>query len=834
MEDRVAGLCGTMSNVSEAIARLLADTARDVRHAARLLALTPGFTAVAVLSLALGIGSSTAVFSVVDAALLNPLPYEDPARLMAIHGTSSTTTSNPVSYPNYRDWRDRVRTFEAIAAWRIEMFTLSGPERAERVIGGRVSANYFAVLRVPPLVGRTFTPAEDARGGPPVAILGERLWRRRFAGDPGVVGGTVILDGTPHAVVGVMPARVGVGVIPRLFDDVFLPIGQYDDPLFLSRHVTGTDVIGRLGPGIDRTAARAELAAISDALAAAYPESNRGVGANVVPLSAALVGDLQITLTLLLAAAAVVLLIACANVNGLMLARFTARSQEFAVRASLGATRIRIVRQALTEGLCLASLGGMLGVPIAVWGPDVALSVMPSALPDLVDVDVNPRVLLVAAVTVLATGLLCAAAPAHRASGLLLTAGLRTARGVQRPLARQALLAAEVALMVVLLAGAGLMAKSLDNLWRVDPGFDPGDVVTFMTGLPADRAADPERVRTTLGQIAERLATVPGVEAAATVFGAVPYTGNNNAVDFWRAGDARPEGSDARLALFSAVGPEYFRVMRIPLRRGRAFTTFDAAGSPPVAIVDEGFARGVFAGEDAIGQRMHLDAFDEPVEVVGVVGRVSHWGLDGGDPTRARIQVYVPNAQLADALTPLAARQMSVVVRASRSAPGMIDALRTALGTFDGEQVMIFEGWMAEGVARSLAPRRFSLALLGAFSLMALVLAAVGIHGLAWFVVTERTREIGVRKALGAQGRDIVQALLHPIGRAVALGVVLGLPIAVAMARVFAGTLFGVSSADPATLAGVCGLTSCVALAAVCHPARRMLRVDPVVALRHD
>lgn len=282
-----------MTNVREGLAHFFADAGRDVRHAARMLAQTPGFTAVAVLSLALGIGSSTAVFSVVDAALLNPLPYEDPTRLMAIHGTSSTTATNPVSYPNYLDWRDRVRTFEAIAAWRLEMFTLSGPERAERVIGGRVSANYFAVLRVPPLLGRTFTLAEDERGGSPVVILGERLWRRRFGGDPRVVGRTVTLDGKPHSVIGVVPTRVGVGVIPRLFDDVFLPIGQYDDPLFLSRHVNAMDVIGRLRPGIDVTTARAEFLTISEALAAAYPETNRGVGANVVPLRDALAGDLR-------------------------------------------------------------------------------------------------------------------------------------------------------------------------------------------------------------------------------------------------------------------------------------------------------------------------------------------------------------------------------------------------------------------------------------------------------------------------------------------------------------------------------------------------------------
>jgi predicted permease len=690
------------------------------------------------------------------------------------------------------------------------------------------------VLRVPPLLGRTFTPAEDDRGGPPVVLLGERLWRRRFAADPGVVGKAAILDGQPHTVIGVVPARVGVGVIPRLFDDVFLPIGQYDDPLFLSRHVTGMDVIGRLRPGADAATAQAELATISEALAAAYPDANRGIGAKVVPLRDVLAGDLRPALRLLLAAAGILLLMTCANTSGLMLARFMARSQEFAVRASLGATRMRIVRQVLTEGLLLAFLGGTLGASIAVWGPGAVLSMMPSALPDLVDVHVNARVLIAAAFATLASGSLCAAAPAYRATGRLLPSGLRTVGRGHRHWPRHALLAMQVALMVVLLVGAGLMARSLAKLWQVDPGFDPRNVVTFMTGLPPEQAAEPETVRRTVRQLADHLATVSGVDSAAAVFGALPYTGNNNAVDFWRAGEARPEGSDSRLALFSAVSRDYFRVMRIPVRRGRAFNAFDRSGTVPVAIVDDAFARSVFPGQEAIGQRIHLDAFDEPAEVVGVVGSVRHWGLDGGDASRARIQIYVPDAQLADGLAPLAARQLSVVVRAPQSTPAMLDALRSALRAFDSEQAMINEGAMADGIARSLAGRHFSLTLLGAFALMALVLSAVGVYGLASFAVTERTREIGVRKALGAQGRDLVRALLRPIGLATTLGVALGIPTAVLVARLLAGALFGVTPADPLTLLAVGGLTSCVTLAAVCQPARRMLRVDPVGALRHE
>ena len=357
--------------------RFLDEMRQDARHAARTLVRHPSFTAAAVLSLALGIGANTAIFSVFDATVLRPLPYAEPGRLIAIHGTSSTTRTNSVSYPNFLDVRARTRTFEEIAAWRIEMFTLAGQPQAERLIGGRVSASYFSILRVPPLVGRTFAAREDQPGGPAVVLLGERLWRRRFAADTRVVGQPVTLDGKPYTVIGVMPAHVGVGVIRRLYDDVFLPIGQYDDELFLSRHVNAAAAIGRLRPGVGLAEARAEMDTIATSLAAAYPEANKGVGVNAVPLEDDLVGDLQPTLMLLLAAVTFVLLIACANVSNLILARFTRRSQEFAVRAALGAGRARILRQALTESVCLAFAGGAVGVVLAAWGTRAALSLDP-------------------------------------------------------------------------------------------------------------------------------------------------------------------------------------------------------------------------------------------------------------------------------------------------------------------------------------------------------------------------------------------------------------------------------------------------------------------------
>jgi len=817
--------------------QLLEDTVRDVRHAARTLLRHPSFAAAAVLSLALGIGPSVAIFSVVDAAVLNPLPFDDSDQLIAIQGTSSKSVTNPVSYLNYLDWRERVKTVEDIAAWRIEMFTLTGGPQAERLIGGRVSAGYFQILRVQPLVGRTFDAGEDRLGGPPVVLLGERLWRRLYGGDPRVVGQAVTLSGKPHTVIGVMPAHVGIGVIARLYNDVFLPIGQYDDKMFLSRHVNAMDVIGRVRNDVSLAEVRADLGAIASALEAAYPDANKGIGVNVRPLEQVLVGDLRPTLVLLLACVAFVLLIACANVSNLILARLSGRAQEFAVRSSLGASRARILRQALSESICLAVVGGTIGVALAVWGTRVALSILPSALPEIVEVRPNMRVLLVAALTTLLCGLVCAVVPVMRVTRPDLGHVLRPigrAASSRRHRAQHAFLVTQVALTFVLLVCAGLMTRSLARLWQVDPGFEPRGVVTFMTGLPNDRATDPERVRMTLRQIAEQVALVPGVEATSAVFGALPYTGNNNAVDFWRAGEPEPEGSDAPLALFSAVGADYFRTLGIPVLKGRTFGNHDTSRSPLVAIIDDAFAQAVFLNEDPIGQRIRLDQVPEPVEVVGVVSQVKHWGLDVARTTGPRMQVYVPHEQLPDRLAPMAARAFSVVARSSRPTPEALASLRAALRGFDSGQVMNNERTMEAGIVGSLANRRFALILIATFAALALALSTVGIYGLAAYLANQRTTEIGVRIALGASRGDVLRAVLGSIARVTLLGIAIGLVASLGTARLIAGMLFSVSPTDPVTLVGVPIVLVSVVLAASYLPARRALSVDPIVALRNE
>jgi predicted permease len=828
---------GGSASGSRIVTRFLEEIRQDVGHAARLSIQRPSFAAAAALSLALGIGANTAIFSVVDAALLNPLPYPNADRLVAIHGTSSAALEGAISYPNFLDWRARTQAFEGIAAWRLEMFTIAGQPQAERLTGGRVSATYFSILGVQPLLGRTFTAQEDQPGGAPVVLLGERLWRRRFAADPRVVGQAVMLDGAPYTVVGVMPAHVGVGVIRRLYDDVFLPIGQYEDELFLSRDVHSVAALGRVRRGVGLAEARAEMDTIARSLAATYPEANKGVGVNVVPLEEDLVGDLQRTLWVLLGAVALVLLIACTNVSNLILARFTGRTQEFAVRAALGAGRARILRQTLTEATCLALAGGAVGIALATWGARAALSVIPSALPDIVTVEMNWRVLLVAVTATLSSALMCAIVPALRATRPSFNQLQQSGRGlsVQRHRAQRTFLVTQVALTMMLLVGAGLLTRSLVRVWRVDPGFDPRGVVTFMTGLPREHTGDPERVRITVRQIAERLAAVPGVDAASAVIGALPYTGNNNAVDFWRAGEPRPVGSDAPLALFSAVGPDYFRAMGIPVLKGRAFAPHDTSEGAPVAIVDQRFAAGVYPDRDPIGQRIHLDRFDEPIEIIGVVGNVKHWGLDDRPLGHgAQVQVYVPDAQLPDSLVALAVSRFSVVTRSSIPTTEALGSLRAALREYDSGQVMIDQTAMAEGIARSLAGRRFSVTLLGTFALLALVLSTVGIFALSSYLATQRTQEVGVRIALGAQPRDIVQALIGPLGRVAAIGTVLGLLASLWVTRLIAAMLFNTSPVDPVTLGGVAALLFAVMLLASYLPARRAMRVDPVIALRHE
>jgi predicted permease len=810
--------------------------ADDLRFAIRALRRNASTSVLAALTLGISIGAATAVFSVVD-AVLDPIPFEDPDRLMAIHGTSPASAANPLSYPNFLDVQERTRTFEAIAAWHLEMFTIAGPPHAERPIGGRVSAAYFSILRVQPLLGRVFRPDDDRAGAPPVALLGEGLWRRRFGADPGVIGRSITLDGRPHTVIGVLPATVGVGVIARRYNDVVVPIGQYEDPVFRSRHVNAAAAIGRLRAGVTIAEARAEMEAIARALQAAYPADNAGVGLAVVAVRDTIAGELEATMALLLTAVAFMLLIASANVANLMLARVAVRGPDTALRLSLGASRASIVRQTLAESLLLALAAGAAGLLLSAWGTHSVLALLPSAIPDSATVGVNVRVLLFAAGASALTGVICGAIPALRSARCVpwhLLQGTGRSEGLRRPRAQHALVAAQLAVTLMLLAGAGLMARSLALLWRVDPGFDPRGVVTFMSGLPPERASRPESIRDALRGLTEHLASAPGVQAASVVFGAVPYTGNNNAVDFWRDGEPRPLGGRAPVALFSAVEPDYFGVMRIPLRRGRLFARSDTTDTAPVVIVDEAFARSVFGAADPVGRRVYLEPLSRPADIVGVVGHVKHWSLDPAAASGAPFQVYIPAMQLPDALAAMAAHGFSVVARSERPAADQLPALRRALDAFaGGSQAMTGARAMQEALASSLERRRFSLVVLALFAALALLVASLGAYAVASYLVSRRTHELAVRVALGAQRRNIVRTVAGGGALWALGGVMLGVVATLGLSRFLAGMLFGVAATDPLTLGAAAALLLLVAAAAFYLPARRATRVDPVTALRH-
>jgi predicted permease len=618
---------------------------QDIRYALRGLRRAPGFTFAAVLTLGLGIGATTAVFSVLDAALLNPVPLPQPDRLVLVYGTSEHGNRNAISYPNYLDWRAQARSFEQLAAFRGIQLTLTGDGLPERLLGTMASANFFESLSVQPLLGRTFRPDEDERGAAGVALLGEGFWRRRFAGDPAIVGRHLTLNGLDYAVIGVMPERARLFRDGAFLDDVFIPIGQSGDALFYDRGVNnGTLGIARLAPGVSVTQARVEMDTLTANLARAYPGDNTGVGVYVIGLGEDLLGGREPMLMALFGAVGFVMLIACTNVANLLLARGMRRAHEFAIRAALGAGYGQLVRQQLVESSLLAGLGGLGGVVLALFGTPAALSLLPSGVPMLTDPQISGRTLAFALAVSLISGVLAGLLPARTTRPNVQTSLAQAGRGraPRRSRAQRALIVAEIALTLVLLTATGLMIRSLLRLWDIDPGLDPENVIVVSTGLSPDRSSTPQVIRSSMRQLGDRVAEVPGVESASVEVGVLPFGSGSTGFGFWPEPEPRPRVNEMREALFYGVGPEYLGVMRIPLLRGRNFTRQDDARAPRVVLVDEEFSRSVFPGRDAIGQRIRLAFLDDPLEIVGVVGHVKHWGPLADDGARLRVQLYMP------------------------------------------------------------------------------------------------------------------------------------------------------------------------------------------------
>ncbi len=811
---------------------------QDLRYGLRMLMKNPGFTVVAVLTLALGIGANTALFSVVNGVLLNPLPYPEPDRLVALYSRTTDSPRWSISYPNFLDWVHDNRSFSALAAYRADDFNLTGMGEPERVPAEMISASLFPVLEVKPVIGRTFLPEEDQVGAATVVLISGGFWKRKFGSAPDAVGKTLTLNGEAYTIVGVIPADFHYNANNFQPSEVYVPIGQWKEPAFRDRKAAmGMNAVGRLKPGVTFAQAKTDMDALGRHLAEVYPEANKGTGITLVPLKENIVGDIEPFLLVLLAAVGFVLLIACVNVANLLLARSTARTREFAVRTALGANGSRIVRQLLTESILLAVAGGSLGLLLATWGLQAALKVLPEALPRVEEIHLDTRVLFfMLAVSVLA-GILFGLVPALKISKPDLHETLKEGgRGLSgaRHRAQSVFVVVEMGLALVLLAGAGLMIRTLAKLWSVDPGFDPRNVLTFRLSLPPGATSNPDFSRASWRRIHEQISAVPGVQSASLTVSAMPMAGDAE-VPFWLEGQPKPPTqAEMKQTIFYTVQPEYLKTMGIPLLRGRFLSSADNEHSPVVTVIDERFAQLYFGNQDPIGKHVNFDILNFGAEIVGVAGHVNQWGLDSDATSSMQAQCYLQMAQVPDPFVPMVSSHIGIVVRTAGAPLAQVGSVRNALDQISSQQVMFNVQTMDGIISDSLAGRRFSVILLGVFAALALVMSCVGIYGVISYVAGERTHEIGVRMALGAGRWDVLRMILGEGAKMAALGVVLGLAGAVVLTRLMANMLFGVSAHDPLTLTAVASLLVLVALAACYVPARRATKVDPMVALRYE
>ncbi|MGA7919778.1 MAG: ABC transporter permease [Candidatus Acidiferrales bacterium] len=813
---------------------------QDIKYAVRTLLKSPGFTVIAVLTLALGIGANTALFSVVNGVLLKPLPYAQPEQLVALAETSPSFETSSISYPNFLDWQRSNSVFSAIAADRSDDFVMTGNGEAERVRIAMVSASFFQILGIHTIRGRLFTQNEDRLGTTPVALISSGLWQRKFGSAPDIVGKTITMNGDGYTIMGVIPSSFYLQ--SSNFDsihDVYIPIGQYKDPLFQDRKVhEGTRAIGRLKPGVTLAAAQADMNQVASNLAATYPDADKNAGISIMPLKKDIVGNVEPFLLVLLGAVGFVLLIACVNVANLQLARSTTRAREFAIRSALGASQSRVVRQLLTESILLGLSGGVIGLCIAAWGTQAALGALPETLHRAQDVSLDGRVLgFTLAVSVFA-GIIFGLAPALKTARPNLQETLReSGRGASgvRHRAQTVFIVLEMAMALVLLVGAGLMVRSLIDLWNVNPGFNSRGVLTFAASLSPSLGVNATTSKAAIRQMDETLKTVPGVESVASTGGSLPMSGDSE-LPFWLDGRVKPANvSEMSQSLFYFANPEYLKVMEIPLQRGRFFTEDDNEHALPVVVIDENFAREFFPNQEPIGKQVHIGIVNVDAQIIGVVGHVKHWGLDtDGDAKHPIVaQAYMPYMQIPDQFDsgPPAAE---VVVRTKGSPTALAPAIRDAIEKLNSENV-IYETKSLQGiVAESLADRRFSMVLLSIFAALALLLSSIGIYGVVSYVMGQRTHEIGIRMALGAQRMDVLRLMLGEGMKMALVGVAIGIAVALGLTHLMITMLFGVSATDPATFAGVATLLIAVALAACYIPARRAMRVDPIVALRYE
>ena len=804
---------------------------QDIRYAARKLARTPGFTIIASFTLALAIAATTAIFSVVDGVLLKPLPFRDPERVVRVTNMRDGARLSS-SGSDFADFRREAKSFSALAGIANQSMNLSGGSEPERVSGGRVSATFWTLLGVAPAIGRGFAPNEDDPTAGRVVVLSDGLWKRRFGEDRRIVGKPIALDGESYTVIGVAPPRFS---FPDRVD-LWIPLVFSDDEIDPSNrgsHWLG--VIGRLAPNVSAEGATAEMVTLTRRLEQQYPRSNTGVTAEVIPMQKYLVGDVRPALLVLLGAVAFVLLIACANVANLLLVRAAARESEMAVRTALGAGAWRIVRQLVTESVLLAAVGGVLGTLLALWGVDLLVALAPSGLPRIDEVSVNATVLLFTAGVTALTGVLFGAFPAvHAARGNvsgMLKDGMRgSTGGVASRRARDTLVMAEMSLAVVLLVGSGLLIRSFSKLISVDPGFTAERVITYSVVLPDAKYGGYAQRRAFVSELLERMKRVPGAQGAAVVTG-LPLS--DVMMRTWAHIEGTPEEtpSERKPTDVAMVTPGYFTAMGIPLVSGRAFTDRDGSGAPVVSIVNQEFAKRYFPNENPVGKRIRLGWEQDTAatggnmtlggEIVGVVGNVKRRGLAQEVYPETYASFMQPTFEM-----------FSVVVRSTSEPSTVMAAIRAQMRELDRDLPVSDLRQLQELISKSVSRPRFYTTLLGVFAAIALILAAVGIYGVISYAVSLRTREIGIRIALGATGRQ-VSALVLQQGVTLALvGVVLGGAGAYWLTRLLTKLLFGVTATDPLTFFGVAGLLTFVAAIASYVPARRAGRVDPLVAMR--
>ncbi len=813
---------------------------QDVRGALRQFRKNPGFTAVALLTLALGIGANTALFSVVNGVLLSRLPYPQPDRLVTVSESKPNFEYGSISYPNFRDWQKDNRTFSAMAVYRSYAFSLTGSGEAIQVNGEFVSSDLFPMLGVKPLLGRAFGPGEDQVGADPVAMISAGLWQRKFSSAPDILGKSIVLDGKDYTIIGVIPANFRFRV-PSFPDrrDVFVPIGQWENPLLQKRAAgLGIHGTGRLKPGVTIEQAQADMDGVTRNLSTAFPDADKGVGAKLRPLKQAMVGEVQPFLLVLLAAVGFVLLIACVNVANLLLARSSGRTREFAIRSALGASQGRMVRQLLTESVLLAFAGGALGLLLSAWSTRAALSVLPSALPRAETIGLDAPVLLFTAAISMLAGVFFGLAPALKTSGHTLHETLKEGgRGGSgsRHRAQGVFVVVEMAMALVLLAGAGLMIRSLTRLWSVDPGFNPHNVLNFGISLPPSMMnATPDAIRAAFRELDDQLASIPGVVAVSQTWGAIPMNGDDEQL-FWLDGQPKPASdNDMNWAIDYIVEPDYLKAMGTPLLQGRFIGEQDNDHSPLVVVIDDVLAQKYFPNQNPVGKRINVNGRAGPAEIVGVVGHVKQWGLDLDDVQTPRAQFYLAAMQMPAPFIAMAPSGSSVMLRSAGAAPGLLDSIRHASRQLSSEQVVFGAQSMDEIISGSLTAQRFSMIVLGVFAALALLLASVGIYGVVSYVVGQRTHEIGVRMALGAQRLDILRLILGKGGKLALIGVGIGLVSTAGLARLMTNLLYGVTATDPLTLISVSAILAVVALLACYVPARRAAKVDPMVALRYE